>query len=201
MRPCRRRLRSPPLARPTLAIIDMLLPEPLSPTRPQISPRRTARSTPSTRRLRSPARSESMMKSRDSVERIVGHRLLLRSPRIEAILQAVTDEIEAEDRERQHKAGEHAHPPTALGEVLRTFRHHHPEIGRRRPNADAEKGQGRDVSDRPGQIQAPCTMMGLSVLGTRWRNRMRNSLTPEQRAASIYSRCFLLSVSPRISRA
>ena len=109
----------PAVMRPGSSIRPMMekpvtdLPDPDSPTRPRISPRRRARSMPSTART-TPARVSNSVHSPSMRSRsVLTARRTQRSPlqpRVEDVAQLVADQVDGHHRDQQRDAGEDANP-------------------------------------------------------------------------------------------
>ena len=70
-----------------------------------------------------------------------------------------------------------------------------------RAKAQPKIAQNSFCNDRAGIVKAATTIKGPRQLGRIWRNMMRISLAPIQRAASTNSFCFKESTWPRTRRA
>src|SRR6202035_3014269 len=111
-----------------------LLPEPDSPTMPSVSPGRNEKLTPSTART-------TPVSVKNHVCRFSTWRLgsAASRMRIKPVADAVTDEVEADHHGEDGKPGECRDPP--LVHQLASLGDHGAPLGRRRHDAQAEKGK------------------------------------------------------------
>ncbi len=141
-----------------------LLPEPLSPTKPTISPlpienerRSSTRATPlRVKNWVSRSRTSSIGVS----VRVDGPSLLASirwspsaPPRIEHVLQSVTQQIEPEHGPGNRQPGEGVHPPVTLEEVLESELDHCAPFGARGFDSQSDKGQAGGFENGPAELQ------------------------------------------------
>src|SRR3954465_5889705 len=120
-----------------------LLPEPDSPTTPSTSPSSRLRLTPSTARITPPALGKSTDRFSSS-RRSTGLSFQLR---VEGVAQSVANEVEGEDGDQNHQAGEGHYPPGAQDELAGVGQHSAP-FRRRRLRAKSQEAERRRVEDR-----------------------------------------------------
>ena len=129
------------------------LPEPLSPTRPTVSPAATSKRdvverVHDRRRACGTRRARSSTAQRAAPAALTSRRLgsmMSRSPSPSRLKQN-TASISA-------SAGEERHPPLAGDDEGRAFGDHDPPLRRRRPHAEADERQAGRVEDRPAHVQ------------------------------------------------
>src|SRR5581483_9234818 len=66
---------------------------------------------------------------------------------IDDIAKTVAEQVEAEHRNHQRKAGEQRDPPFARDHEARAFRDHDAPLRRWRPHAEPDEGQARGIED------------------------------------------------------
>src|SRR6185437_6556160 len=123
-----------------------LLPEPDSPTMPNVSPARWSKLTPSTART-GPASVRNQVRrsrTRSSTSAVSGMR-------IEPVAQAVADEVEAHHHRQDGEPGKRRHPP--LLHQLPPLTDHRPPLGGRRHGAKAKEGQAGEHENRVAEIE------------------------------------------------
>src|SRR6185503_14087718 len=128
--------------RPIIASMEMLLPEPDSPTTPRISPASRSRLTSSTARSTPPMVGKRTQRLRISTSAMDSPLQL----GIERVAQPVAEQVEGEHRDQDDEAGEGDHPPGAQHEFAR-IGEHGPPFRRGRLGAEAEETERRGVED------------------------------------------------------
>src|SRR6185437_7731436 len=115
----------------------MVLPQPDSPTRPTVSPRRTVNDTPSTGCTASLRRRMSVRRSCTRSSSVTRRSPFLQ-PDFERGPQRVADEVEGHDRQHDGDAGRVDQPPLALVDVVQAVGQHVAPVGRGRRRAQAQ---------------------------------------------------------------
>src|SRR4051812_36096052 len=75
------------------------------------------------------------------------------SPRVEHVLQAVADQVEAEHGDRDRETREGVHPPVALEEVLEAELDHRAPLSSGSLDAESDKGEAGGLEDRPTELK------------------------------------------------
>src|SRR5215831_13298348 len=123
---------------PSTALASVVLPQPDSPTRPKISPRRTLRLTPSST-LAGPTSVANETRKPSTSSRLSAG-VATSDPGIENVAQAVTQKIEAHHNDEDGKPGGEREPP-GLGEELARFGDHAAPLGCRGRSTEAEEAE------------------------------------------------------------
>src|SRR4051794_40788327 len=142
-----------------------LLPQPDSPTMPSVSPGETSNDTPSTARVTPSSVKKNVARSRTERRGVISHPP--REARVEAVAQAVAEEVHGEHHDGERDAGCEDRPGGAGEKQPRLRDHVAPgrDLGRR---ARAEEGQRRLDQDRGGA--------DIGRLHDQRRNRVRQDV-------------------------
>src|SRR6185503_4031733 len=135
---------------PRMARASVVLPQPLSPTRPTTSPAPISRLMPSSTWAGPPSVTKSTLSprtERSSAIAAIPHGPAAAQPRIEDVAQAVAEQVEAHDGEEDGQARRRRVPPRIREELARLGDRPAP-LGRRRRRPQPEKSERRGGEDR-----------------------------------------------------
>src|SRR5438128_5619800 len=173
---------SPPITRPGFFSRPMIeaavtdFPEPVSPTSPTTSPSSISRSMPSITR-------SSPLRMKNEVRRsLTSSSATLRAPAswVEDVLEPVSEQVEAEDREGDRQAREGVDPPVTVEEVLEAHADHHAPLGPRDAHAETDEREARRLEDRPAALERRDDDDG--------HERVREQVPPQQAKARVADR-------------
>src|SRR5438876_11456574 len=136
---------------PRMARASVVLPQPLSPTRPTTSPRATSRLMPSSTWATPPSVTKSTRKPRTDRSSVIACDAGAPQARIEDVAQTVAEQVEAHDGEKDREPGGRGIPPR-VGQELARLRDRPAPLGRgrRRPEPEkAQRGGGHDREPHP----------------------------------------------------
>src|SRR5882724_4907697 len=131
---------------PRMARARVVLPHPLSPTRPTTSPGPTSRLMPSSTCATPPSVTKSTLSPRTDRSSVIASGAAPAQPRVEDVAQPVTEQVEAHDGEEDGDTRRRRVPPRVREELARLRDRPAPlGRGRRRPEPEeAQRGGGQD---------------------------------------------------------
>src|SRR6266404_9893257 len=141
------RMRVAPAGRmPRMARASVVLPHPLSPTRPTTSPGPTSRVMPSSTCATPPSVTKSTLSPRTESSSGIGGRAAPAQPWVEDVAQPVAEQVEAHDGEEDGEARRRGVPPR-VGQELARLRDRAAPLGRGRRRAEPEEAEGGGGQD------------------------------------------------------